>query len=67
MEITVNQQNYSVSEVCSLQQMLDTVLLQSAKGIAIAVNQEVISKSNWQAYQLKRGDSVTIIKATQGG
>lgn len=67
MEITVNQQSYSVSEACTLQQMLDTVLLQPAKGIAVAVNQEIIAKSNWSNHFLKSGDNLTIIKATQGG
>ncbi len=67
MEITVNQQSYSVSEACSVQQMLDTVLLQPAKGIAVAVNQEIIAKSHWSNHFLKSGDNLTIIKATQGG
>ena len=67
MEITVNQQSYSVSDVFSLQQMLDTVLLQPAKGIAVAVNQEIIAKSNWSTHFLKPGDNLTVIKATQGG
>jgi len=67
MEITVNQQSYSVSEACSLQQLLDTVLALPAKGIAIAVNQEIIAKSNWSDHFLQPGDNLTIIKATQGG
>lgn len=67
MEITVNQQNYSVSDTCSLQQMLDTVLVLPVKGIAIAVNQEIITKSNWPNHFLKPGDNIIIIKATQGG
>jgi sulfur carrier protein len=67
MEIIVNQQNYFVSDTCCLQQMLDTVLLQPAKGIAIAVNQEIVSKINWQTCKLQPGDNITIIKATQGG
>jgi sulfur carrier protein len=67
MEITVNQQSYSVSDACSLQQMLTAVLQLQAKGIAIAVNQEIVSKSDWDTHLLKPGDQVTIIKATQGG
>lgn len=67
MEITINQQNYSVSEVCSLKQMIDTVLVLPFKGIAIAVNQEIIAKSDWPSHFLKPGDNITIIKATQGG
>jgi sulfur carrier protein len=67
MEITVNQQNYSVSDACSLQQMLVTVLTQQTKGIAIAVNQEIVPKANWVTHLLNPGDHIIIIKATQGG
>jgi sulfur carrier protein len=57
MEITVNQQSHSVSQHCSLQQMLATVFLQQA----------IISKANWDTYELQPGDNITVIKATQGG
>ncbi|MHB1179522.1 MAG: sulfur carrier protein ThiS [Daejeonella sp.] len=67
MEITINQQNYSVADNCSLQQMLTAVLQQPAKGIAIAVNQEIIANCNWETHSLKTGDNIIIIKATQGG
>jgi len=36
-------------------------------GIAIAINEEVISKSNWLTYQLTEYDKILIITATQGG
>jgi len=39
----------------------------SSKGIAIALNNAVISKSNWQTTQLKENDNIMIITATQGG
>lgn len=67
MEITVNQQSYSVSQTCSLQQLLTSVISQPANGIAIAVNQEIISKGNWDTYALQPGDNIAVIKATQGG
>ena len=67
MDINVNQQNYSVPESCSLQQMANTVLSQPGKGIAIAVNQQIIAKSEWATHLLKTGDNLIIIKATQGG
>jgi len=67
MDITVNQQTYSLSETCTLQHMLDTVLMQSVNGIAIAINQQIIAKSNWPTHQLHPGDNVILIKATQGG
>ncbi|MCD0489906.1 sulfur carrier protein ThiS [Pedobacter sp. MC2016-14] len=67
MEITVNQQVYSVPESCVLQHVLDGVLALPLKGIAIAVNQEIISRQNWESHVLQHLDNLTIIKATQGG
>ena len=67
MEITVNQQHYNLEEACSVEQMLSAVLHAEAKGIAVAINQNIISKSNWRLHQLKQGDQVMLIKATQGG
>ena len=37
------------------------------KGIAIAINQQVISKDRWSSYIINENDKVMIIKATQGG
>ena len=39
----------------------------NAKGVAIAINNEVIPKLNWDHHTLKENDKVTIIRATQGG
>jgi len=36
-------------------------------GIAIAVNEVVISKTKWSHYTLKENDKILIITATQGG
>lgn len=67
MEITVNQQAYQVTDECSVQQMLTVVLNQPAKGLAVAINQTIIPKTDWESYALNPGDQIIIIKATQGG
>ena len=36
-------------------------------GIAIAVNDNVIPKGEWQQYKLQADDKVFVIRATQGG
>ncbi len=36
-------------------------------GIAIAVNDNVIPKGEWQQYKLQANDKVFVIRATQGG
>ncbi|HMG11343.1 MAG TPA: sulfur carrier protein ThiS [Mucilaginibacter sp.] len=67
MEITVNQQLYNVPDRCTVQTLLSDVLDQTSKGLAIAVNQTIVSKSNWETEPLNHGDHIIIITATQGG
>ncbi|MDX2127722.1 MAG: sulfur carrier protein ThiS [Chloroherpetonaceae bacterium] len=40
---------------------------QTKKGIAVAVNETVVSKSKWEAEKITEGDSIEIIRAVQGG
>ena len=67
MDVQVNQQIYSVSETCSLQELLESVLKQPRTGIAIALNQQIVLKASWSGCQLQAGDTITLISATQGG
>ncbi len=54
-------------KVVSLIDMLALKSMTDQKGIAIAVNQQVVSRSQWADFKLKENDEVLIIKATQGG
>ena len=38
-----------------------------AGGLAVAVNDTVIPKKNWNEESLRQGDRVEVIRATQGG
>ena len=67
MEITVNNQSLTLDESLSLTQLLSAVLHISETGIAIAVNQVVVSKSQWADYTIQPADRIVLIKATQGG
>lgn len=67
MEISINQQSITIPENFSVGQLLSTLSLQSPKGMAVAVNQVIVSKLDWSAHQLRQGDDVILIKATQGG
>lgn len=67
MEITVNHKTYVFDEACSVEQLLALVLPQEAKGIAVAINQNIVAKTDWPACTLRHGDQVILIKATQGG
>lgn len=66
MKLIVNNkpENYHLEHLNQLLQELD---LSESKGIAVAVNNKVIPKVNWNAFQLTENDTITIIRATQGG
>lgn len=67
MEITVNQQVYQITYNCNIQQLFKDVLQQTNQGLAIAINQNIIPKTQWESHLLQPGDQIIIIKATQGG
>jgi sulfur carrier protein len=48
-------------------EFLKEIDISEQKGIAVALNQEVISKSDWEKIQITENDQIIIIRATQGG
>ena len=42
-------------------------LVLPAKGIAVAVNGEVVRRGDWPTHQLRDGDRVEVLSAAQGG
>jgi len=66
--ITVNVNNtvHSFNTPTSLQDLL-TQLNISDKGIAVAINNQIISKNDWDQRQLSHDENILIIRATQGG
>ena len=67
MEITLNKQIKTISQNCTLKQLADEIIPEKQKGVAIAINSQVIARNNWESHLLKPNDDVLIIKATQGG
>lgn len=67
MEITLNNSSREVTEHTTLYAIVFSHLGDQQKGIAVAVNDTVIPKTNWERYILQSNDSILIIKATQGG
>lgn len=66
MQITVNDQSLTVAGPLTIQQLLSEIG-QTDKGVALAVNRQIISRSQWPETALKEGDRITLIKATAGG
>jgi len=63
----VNGENIEFEANHPLIQLLEKLHLHEKKGLAVAVNNKVIPKSNWSVHLLDSNDKVTIIRATQGG
>jgi sulfur carrier protein len=67
MEIVINEKVWHFEAPPSIAGMLKQMGLTNSAGIAVAVNETIVQKSRWPEYILKEKDSITIIKATQGG
>lgn len=67
IKISVNNKHHHFSSEISLLDMLQEMHMADPKGMAIAVNNEVIPKDTWSKHSLKDEDKVLIIKASQGG
>jgi len=67
MEVFINNQPVSAEPGNTLYILLSRYSLIEKKGIAVAVNNDVIHKGDWNRYVLAENDLLTIIRATQGG
>ena len=67
MNIYVNNKVQEIQGRPKVTDALASLNIISQKGIAIAVNNMVIPKAEWDNYELQHDDQVTLIRATQGG
>ena len=67
MNITVNRKPHTFDGAeISLVSVLESCAIPT-KGIAVALNNHVVRKSDWQTTMLHDGDSITVIQAVCGG
>jgi thiamine biosynthesis protein ThiS len=67
MNVFVNNQSHDIPSGTPLSGLLFQLNIFEAKGIAVAVNDEIIFKHQWDSHQLCENDKLTVIRATQGG
>ncbi len=67
MNVFVNRSAVELSEQANILALLEKLEIASPKGIAVAINEQIIRKDRWDSFQLSENDQVLIIKATQGG
>lgn len=66
MKVVVNNKEVEISDQSNVNDLISEMKMPK-KGIAIAVNNEVIPKDQWSEFKLEKEMRVTLIKATQGG
>ena len=68
MNIKVNGETKKVSQGLTLHQLLlDLEIDPSRPGIAVAINQEVILRTQWREIEIQQDSEIEIIRAAQGG
>ena len=65
--VFLNNKSFLLDINSSLNTALEKNGIQNQKGIAVAVNNVVVPKVEWQTKILNENDKITIIRATQGG
>jgi sulfur carrier protein len=66
MELTVNGEGRTLSGGATVAELVATVAAQT-RGVAVAVNGEVVPRTGWPATVLRDGDRVEVLTAAQGG
>ena len=64
--ITLNNDTLELAEGTTLTQMLEKIE-QDKPGVAVALNQQVVARSQWSTQQLESNDKVTLFQAIAGG
>ncbi|MBK9794314.1 MAG: sulfur carrier protein ThiS [Sphingobacteriales bacterium] len=67
MQITINNQSYTFDEYVSLEHAVESLSLEDTTGIALALNEEIIPRSQWSETILTNEDKIIIIGAVAGG
>ncbi len=67
MKVYLNTLEKILQTESTLFSLLESEQLSVKKGIAVAVNNAVVPKGNWNTYLLQENDKITVIQATQGG
>ena len=51
----------------TLSKVLNEINIIKSQNMAVAVNEEVIEKINWENYKIKSGDMIEIVQPLKGG
>jgi sulfur carrier protein len=66
VRLELNGETSAFPEGTTVEQVVTTIC-QRPRGVAVAVNAEVVPRSTWGATVLREGDRVEVLTAAQGG
>jgi sulfur carrier protein len=66
ISVEVNQKAHHIAPETTLNDLVSKLEIQT-NGIAIAINNKVIKKTEWHTQTLHQNDAILIITSTQGG
>ena len=65
-KLIINGENiFVLSE--TLSKVLNEINIIKSQNTAVAVNEEVVEKINWENYKIKSGDMIEIVQPLKGG
>lgn len=68
MEITLNGEKKTIENAASLADVMASLgFAPDARGVAAAINDAVVPRSEWKATPVQEGDRIEIVRAVQGG
>ena len=65
--VYINDKPYELEQNQSLNDLFNFLNIDASKGMAVALNNNVVPREKWEIQQIKDNDKILIIKATQGG
>ncbi|WP_077154125.1 sulfur carrier protein ThiS [Bacteroides bouchesdurhonensis] len=66
MKVQVNNKEVEIDSASTLTQLITQLKLPS-QGIAVAINNKMIPRTEWECFSLQENDNLVIIKAACGG
>jgi sulfur carrier protein len=68
MKVLLNGETAELAEGATVQAVVDTLDLPAAgRGVAVAVDAEVVPRTEWETHELQEGARVEVLRAIQGG
>jgi sulfur carrier protein len=68
MRVLLNGSEAELTDGATVQAAIDTLdLPASGRGVAVAVDAEVVPRTQWQTHELNEGARVEVLRAIQGG